>query len=208
MNGKQAWLGLLGAALLLGACADPPDPAARRLTSTRISPPPIPAATVPAGTFDHARAQAALAGARAAQGSGDLATARSGAETALAAWPIDGEAWGLLGQLCQSQNDTACQRYAALFGDKIAFTQTIPARAAMLGYQSMRTGNANGSQGPDTRTLAMAERLEAFYHLVDGEAGWREAPKPEPFLERNPWAPYTAGAAAGAALGIAWNSAR
>ena len=155
-------------ALLLASCYKPPPP--RLMRTNRVSPPPLAAATMPPGSFDHAKAQAELAEAERARRAGDAAAARRFDEAAVAHWPADLGAWTALLADCTTLKDSQCALYAAFFRDKVTFVATVPARVAVLGFHALSEedeGTTSGNYTFDAATLAMAHRMEAFYNERD-----------------------------------------
>jgi len=150
-------------------------------SGSHVSPPPVQIAKMPPGTFDQAREQSELAAAVSARASGDLAKARAGAESAVASWPGDAAAWKELQADCEGAKDPACALYAEFFGAKVEFVDTLPPRAAVLGFATLadsKVGTHSGNYTYDQRTLDTALRLASFYNDQDELAAVRPVPKP------------------------------
>ncbi len=191
---------------LLAGCSESATQQAKAPTSSKhSSPAPVEPPTLPAGSFDQAKAQAELTTAQAAREAGNAAEARRQAEAAVDHWPGDPAAWAELQTDCQSLADVECSRYAAFFQAKIEFLKGLPARAGVLGFQNIAeepTGTKAGAYTYDERTIVTARRLWAFYHQQDPMAAKRDQPMDEEpsFAEEYPYAPAVLVIGAGAGL--------
>ena len=176
---------------MLSACADTSpakvtDDGSRR----HASPPSVPAPVLPAGSFDRDRAKTALSGAAAARQASQMVEARQQAEAAVDSWPADPAAWQLLAAICQTQGDQQCHREADFFQAKVDYANTLPARAAVLGFQTIAeqpAGSAGTGLTYDQKSLDAARRLWAFYDTQDSRKSDREAPTEMSFLEEYPY---------------------
>lgn len=194
---------MLAMMLALGACASNEDSVQNaENTSRRVSPAPIPAATVPPGAFNQAEGEALLAQSYSALQAGRFASAKSLAQHSLTVWPGDARTWDMLLKSCQGLADEDCARRALFFRDKVLFVEPLSARTAMLGFQSLAASDE--SSRLDRQTLDMARRLEAFYNLQDPDIAQRDRQNPEPFLDRHPYAPMVAVIGVGAAGAAFW----
>ena len=98
---------------------------------------------------------------------------------------------------CQALNDDPCRHYAAFFRAKIDFVSTLPARAAVLGFQTIAEEPVGRTTGTaityDQKTVDMARRLWAFYNANDPLKGRRDAPDGPSFYDEYPmprrWSP-------------------
>ncbi|PKU23519.1 tetratricopeptide repeat protein [Telmatospirillum siberiense] len=184
----------LGALALLSACADDPQPKAIATQSRHVSPPAVPAPVLPEGTFDQDRARQSLGAAQAARQAGQLPEARRQAEAAVDAWPADPGAWQALAEICQAGGDQACRRQADFFKAKVDYANTLPTRAAVLGFQTIAEepdGTAGSGITYDRKSHDSAARLWAFYNAQDSLKNRRDMPDSEgpSFSERYPYAP-------------------
>ncbi len=195
MNGWKKSLVLTCVVALLAGCAEAPQQQAKAPSAHRhVSPEPVEPPTLPPGSFDHAAAAGELAAAGAARQAGNPALARQAAEAAVDHWPADRAAWQELQTDCQALGDASCVQYAAFFGAKIEFVATLPAKAAVLGFQSMvetveDEEDEGGNPRYDPRTVDMARRLWAFYHVEDIAASTPQQPTEPSFSEKYPYAP-------------------
>lgn len=185
---------MMAAALsLLSACSDEGTVRAMRV-SKRVSPAAVPAPQYAAGSFDQNRAKGELSAAQQALAANDAASARAQVEAAINHWPADPEAWTVLGQACQSLGDVDCTKRAAFFKDKVEYVNPLPARVAVLGFQSLAEeplGTVNSGVVYDKPLLDTAQRMWAFYNTQDPVVMERENPPPEPekpWLEEHPYA--------------------
>lgn len=210
--------GLWTALFLLAACAqqDGTLPSEPLIHSDRVSPEPIEPARMPPGTFDKGLSDSEREQARAALAQGQRDDARRWIEQALDHWPAEPDNWTELTAICTEQKDESCLSYAAFFQNKLNFTQDLPPRVAMMGFQNIRTEEpASGaakdkadkgsgplatgrSEGYDPAIRAMAYRLEAFYSTQDPVAA--DAARQRRFLDRYPYAPMLGAAGIGAAV--------
>ena len=191
--GKRWVIGLCAMAML-SACADAPAPQKTADNGPRrhASPPSVPAPELPAGTFDRDRAAAALNEAVSARQAQQLTEARRQAEAAIDAWPADPAAWQALAQICQTLGDQTCQRQAAFFQAKVDYANTLPPRAAVLGFQTIAeqpVGSAGTGITYDQKSLEAAKRLWAFYNVQDTRKSDRDAPTEKTFMEEYPYGP-------------------
>lgn len=202
--------GLLAAGLLSG-CADssPPAPVSSHAEVTAPK-------SQKASIFDSARAAQNLANARMLRQAGDAAQARGYAEAAVNDWPASVDAWAELQAVCQAQADKLCQQHADFFLDKVSSLADLPPRVAVLGMQNLLEDNAaadqqtaarkskaggassNNERRMDDWTIAMAQRMMAFYDRQDKVAALRDAP-----VERLVVDSYPPGVIAGTLAGAA-----
>ena len=161
---------LLAVAALAGCTRDVELKRTTAKESTHVSPPPVAVPRLPAGSFDQARAHSGQLKAAAARLSGDLPAARHSAETAVADWPDDLDAWAELAADCRGAGDIQCALYADFFHAKIEFVDTLPPRVAVLGFASIAAGSVGTRVGDyvyDRRTLDTALRIASFYDERD-----------------------------------------
>lgn len=182
------------ALILVSACADDPAPKPIASLNRHASPTAVPAPVLPEGTFDQERARQSLAAAQAARQAGQLPEARHQAELAIEAWPADPAAWQLLVDICQAGGDLTCRRQADFFRAKVEYANTLPTRAAVLGFQTI-VEEPEGTTGSgityDRKSHEAATRLWAFYDAQDALKSRRGMPPSDgaTFAERHPYAP-------------------
>jgi hypothetical protein len=209
LNGwGRRWVIGFGAVAMLSACADEPaENVADAGPRHHASPPTVPAPELPAGSFDRDRAKAALTAAVAARQANQMPEARQQAEAAINAWPADPDAWKTLAEICQTAGDQTCHHQADFFQAKVDYANTLPPRAAVLGFQTIAeqpVGSAGTGITYDRKSLDAATRLWAFYNTQDTRKNGREAPTEMTFMEQYPYGPAAlfAGTVAGALTAI------
>lgn len=186
------WVIGLSIAAMLSACADEPPSKVATAQRSHVSPPSVPAPVLPEGSFDHARAQDSLSAALAARQAGQLAEARRLAEAAVDAWPADLAAWAALADICQAAGDQTCRHQADFFRAKVEYANTLPTRAAVLGFQTIAeepVGTAGSAITYDRKSLDTATRLWAFYNVQDTWKDGRDMPTEPSFSEQYPYGP-------------------
>jgi hypothetical protein len=141
---------------------------------------------LPEGSFDKAKAEAALAAAREASSAGRKQDASKQAEAAVAAWPGDPAAWAEWAAACQAADDQSCRQMADFFRAKVDFANTIPTRAAVLGFQTLSEEPPGRGESP--AKAEMAKRLWAFYDVQDRGKDLRKIPEEPSFGEEYPYA--------------------
>lgn len=204
---KRAVLAVALVAMLTNCAETPPQTAANPPTPRRVSPTAVEPPVLPPGSFDQAKEQILLAQARASREAGDHAEARRLTESAIDSWPGDSEAWKALDTDCKALNDQQCRKYAQFFLAKLDYVEGLPAKAAVLGFQSL-TEEADekpaGGAEHDQKTIAMSRRLWAFYAAEDPmKVKLAQAPE-ETFSEKYPYVPMLlVGGIVGGALTIA-----
>lgn len=186
-NGR--WVVGLCVTALLSACADAPPPKVAA-QSRHVSPTSVPAPMLPEGSFDRDRAQASLTAAGAARQAGQLPEARRLAEAAVDAWPADLAAWAALADVCQAAGDQTCRHQADFFRAKVEYANTLPPRAAVLGFQTIAeepVGTAGSAITYDRKSLDTATRLWAFYNVEDTKKNDRDMPAEPSFSDEYPY---------------------
>jgi hypothetical protein len=189
---KERGVAALSAVAMLSACADTPPPVAA--ASRHVSPAAVPAPVLPGGSFDRDHAKESLSAALAARQAGQLPEARRLAEAAVEAWPADLDAWAALADICQASGDQSCRRQADFFKAKVEYANTLPARAAVLGFQTIAeepVGTTGSAITYDRKSLDTATRIWAFYDAQDTHRDGREMPAATepPFSEEYPYLP-------------------
>jgi hypothetical protein len=192
-NSAKRWVIGLSAAAILSACADaPPEKVANTNPRRHESPLSIPAPILPEGSFDRDRGQAALIAARANRQAGQLPEARQQAEASINAWPADPDAWQTLADICLAIGDQTCRHQADFFRAKVDYANTLPTRAAVLGFQTIAeepVGATGTGITYDRKSLDAATRLWAFYDAQDTRKNSRDAPLEPSFSEEYPYVP-------------------
>ncbi len=189
---KGRWVAGLGVVAMLSACADAPPPKVAAASGRHVSPASVPAPVLPEGSFDRDRAKQALTAALAARQAGQLPEARRLAEAAVDAWPADLDAWAALADICQAADDQNCRRQADFFKAKVDYANTLPARSAVLGFQTIAeepVGTAGSAITYDRKSLDTASRLWAFYNVQDLRQDGRQVPPGPSFSEEYPYLP-------------------
>jgi tetratricopeptide (TPR) repeat protein len=171
---------------LLAGCAENAAPVTARTGSHHVSPPAVPAPTVPGGSFDRDRAQALLAAARADKDEADRQKRRDDAQAAVDAWPGDADAWQELADACRAMGDPAAAQRADYFHGKVAFANTLPTRAAVLGFQTIAQEIPATAKDAEARRAA-ATRLWAFFDVQDKQRSLRTTPEDPSFAEEYPY---------------------
>ncbi len=195
------------AAMLLSACADEPVTVAHAHHRNHVSPPQVAPPSLPADSFDQAKAEASLAVAVAARQQGDWPAARAAAEASLAWWPVSITAWEELIAACDALHDAEGERYARFFHAKLLVLNGLPMRVASLGFQTVAEnppGSRSDSVTYDHRTLMMAARLWVFCSKDDPAKSGAPEPVQESFDDAYPYAPalLVIGIGAGLLTGI------
>jgi hypothetical protein len=193
---------------LLAGCAETPIKTAQVPTQHRhVSPAAVAAPELPGDSFDQARGRSQLAVAEAARLAGHPAEARQSAEASIDSWPSDSAAWTELETECRTLKDEPCQNRAGFFLAKIDYLKDLPARAAVLGFQTIAEeplGTKSGDVVYDQKTIDLARRLWSFYDTQDPMKAMRDQSEEDSFADRNPYAPalLTAGVVAGALTAV------
>jgi len=189
----RRWVIGFSAVAMLSACAEaPPEKVADASPRRHASPPSVPAPELPAGSFDRDRAKTGLSAAVAARQANQMPEARQQAEAAIESWPADPAAWKTLAEICQTAGDQTCQHQADFFQAKVDYANTLPPRAAVLGFQTIAeqpVGSTGTGITYDRKSLDTAKRLWAFYNTQDTGKGNREAPTEPTFMEEYPYGP-------------------
>ena len=170
------------------ACAEPQK--MRQLHGHQTpAQPPLP--DYPVGTFDEKISQEKLLLAKSHRLSGDDLDAKNIILDSIEKWPISVPAWLELRDVCEKTKDETCLAYASFFLSKVSFAETLPARAASLGFETIASGTIGQKAGGylyDEKGLAMARKLWAFYGADDPIKGGDAVPRDEEtFFERYPY---------------------
>lgn len=171
---------------LLAGCAETAAPAPARTSNRHVSPPAVPAPTLPDGSFDRDRAQALLAAARADKDGADQQKRRDDAQAAVNAWPGDADAWQELADACRATGDQTAADRADYFHGKVAFANTLPMRAAVLGFQTIAQEIPANAKDAEARRMA-ATRLWSFFDAQDKLRPLRPTPEDPSFAEDYPY---------------------